>query len=90
MEIINGVFLILPLGFVLVFEVLKRLNGLYYAVKLGKKWGELPPGDLSWPLLGSTLSFLKSFTVGPPESFIRIFTTRFLSLSLLPFMSILS
>ncbi|XP_023007793.1 beta-amyrin 11-oxidase-like isoform X2 [Cucurbita maxima] len=77
MEFINGVFLILPVGFVLVFEVLKRLNGLYYAVKLGKKWGELPPGDLCWPLLGSTLSFLKSFTVGPPESFIRAFTTRY-------------
>ncbi|XP_022923280.1 beta-amyrin 11-oxidase-like [Cucurbita moschata] len=77
MEFINWVFLVLPVGFVLVYEVLKRLNGLYYAVKLGKKWGELPPGDLSWPLLGSTLSFLKSFTVGPPQNYIRTFTTRY-------------
>ncbi|KAA0053062.1 beta-amyrin 11-oxidase-like isoform X1 [Cucumis melo var. makuwa] len=59
------------------FGVLKRLNNLYYALKLGKKWDELPPGDLSWPLVGSTLSFLKYFTFGPPESFIADFSRRY-------------
>ncbi|KAE8650036.1 beta-amyrin 11-oxidase isoform X2 [Cucumis sativus] len=75
---INWLSLIVPfLGFVLGFGVLKRLNNLYYALKLGKKWDELPPGDLSWPLIGSTLSFLKYFTFGPPERFIGDFSRRY-------------
>ncbi|CAK9321529.1 unnamed protein product [Citrullus colocynthis] len=56
---------------------LKRLNNLYYALKLGKKWDELPPGDLAWPFLGSTLSFIKYFTIGPPQNFIADFSTRY-------------
>ncbi|KAE8650039.1 hypothetical protein Csa_010739 [Cucumis sativus] len=75
---INWLLLIVPfVGFVLGFGVLKRLNNLYYALKLGKKWDELPPGDLSWPLIGSTLSFLKYFTFGPPERFIGEFSRRY-------------
>uniref|UniRef100_A0A0A0L5A2 Uncharacterized protein n=1 Tax=Cucumis sativus TaxID=3659 RepID=A0A0A0L5A2_CUCSA len=78
---INWLLLIVPcVGFVLGFGVLKRLNNLYYALKLGKKWDELPPGDLSWPLIGSTLSFLKYFTFGPPERFIGEFSRRYISL----------
>ncbi|XP_022145397.1 beta-amyrin 11-oxidase-like, partial [Momordica charantia] len=70
--------LLLILGvFVFVFGVLKRLNGWYYAVKLGKIWAKLPPGDLDWPLFGSTLSFIKCFTIGSPENFIRTFSTRY-------------
>ncbi|KAL4027102.1 hypothetical protein IC575_015562 [Cucumis melo] len=76
--VINWLLLIVPfVGFVLGFGVLKRLNNLYYALKLGKKWDELPPGDLSWPFIGSTLSFLKYFTFGPPESFIADFSRRY-------------
>ncbi|KAE8650038.1 hypothetical protein Csa_010549 [Cucumis sativus] len=75
---LNWLLLIVPfVGFVLGFGVLKRLNNLYYALKLGKKWDELPPGDLSWPLIGSTLSFLKYFTFGPPDGFIRDFSRRY-------------
>ncbi|KAE8650037.1 hypothetical protein Csa_010027 [Cucumis sativus] len=75
---INWLLLIVPcVGFVLGFGVLKRLNNLYYALKLGKKWDELPPGDLSWPLIGSTLSFLKYFTFGSPDGFIGDFSRRY-------------
>ncbi|XP_038905894.1 beta-amyrin 11-oxidase-like [Benincasa hispida] len=78
MELINWLLLILAcVGFVLGFGVLKRLNNLYYALKLGKKWDELPPGDLAWPFLGSTLSFLKYFTLGPPHDFIGHFSKRY-------------
>ncbi|KAL0550474.1 hypothetical protein IC582_014993 [Cucumis melo] len=60
--VINWLLLIVPfVGFVLGFGVLKRLNNLYYALKLGKKWDELPPGDLSWPLVGSTLILSQIF-----------------------------
>ena len=76
---INWLLLIVPfVGFVLGFGVLKRLNNLYYALKLGKKWDELPPGDLSWPLIGSTLSFLKYFTFGSPDGFIGDFSRRYI------------
>lgn len=81
MELINWLLLILPcVGFVLGLGALKRLNNLYYALKLGKKWDELPPGDLAWPFLGSTLSFIKYFTIGPPQNFIAHFSTRYFSL----------
>ncbi|RQO84906.2 hypothetical protein POPTR_001G144933v4 [Populus trichocarpa] len=36
----------------------------------------LPPGDIGWPLIGNTWSFLISFKYGSPDSFISSFVTR--------------
>ncbi|XP_038905890.1 beta-amyrin 11-oxidase-like [Benincasa hispida] len=62
---------------VFVFGVLKRLNGWYYEAKLGKLWPKLPPGDMGWPLLGSTLSYLKHFTSGHPRNVIHNLSIRY-------------
>ncbi|XP_023007798.1 beta-amyrin 11-oxidase-like isoform X1 [Cucurbita maxima] len=76
MEVKNWLVLIVA-AFVFVLGILKRLNGWYYAAKLGKTWPKLPPGHMGWPLLGSTILFLKSFSSGQPRNFIRSFYIRY-------------
>lgn len=82
METINVCVII---GFVLgVYMFVRKLNEIWYLVKLGRKaYKSLPPGDMGWPLLGSSFSFYKAFTVGgDPDSFIYHLLTRYISSSL--------
>ncbi|XP_023007796.1 beta-amyrin 11-oxidase-like isoform X1 [Cucurbita maxima] len=76
MEVKNWLVLIVA-AFVFVLGILKRLNGWYYAAKLGKTWPKLPPGDMGWPLLGSTISYIKNFISGQPSNFIANFYIRY-------------
>ena len=82
METINVCVII---GFVLgVYMFVRKLNEIWYLVKLGRKaYKSLPPGDMGWPLLGSSFSFYKAFTVGgDPDSFINHLLSKYVSSSL--------
>uniref|UniRef100_A0A803N752 Ent-kaurenoic acid oxidase n=2 Tax=Chenopodium quinoa TaxID=63459 RepID=A0A803N752_CHEQI len=39
--------------------------------------GQLPPGDMGWPSIGTQLSFLKAFKSDNPDSFISTLAQRF-------------
>ncbi|XP_022952147.1 beta-amyrin 11-oxidase-like [Cucurbita moschata] len=76
MEMINVCTII---GAVLgVYMFVRKLNEIWYLVKLGRKaYKSLPPGDMGWPLLGSSFSFYNAFTVGgDPDSFIYHLLSR--------------
>ncbi|KAA0038543.1 beta-amyrin 11-oxidase-like [Cucumis melo var. makuwa] len=59
--------------------VFRRLNELWYLVKLGgRAYKSLPPGDLGWPVIGSSFSFYKTFVVQEdPISFIQSLHSRY-------------
>ncbi|KAE9612575.1 putative beta-amyrin 11-oxidase [Lupinus albus] len=61
----------LLVGYVLVFIILRRVNGWYYDLKLGRKHYLLPKGDMGWPLVGNIVPFMKAFFYGNPNSFIN-------------------
>ena len=65
------------LGFFYVFA--RRFNEIWYSFKLGRKiYKSLPPGDLGWPFVGSTLAFNKAFrVVGDPYTFIHTHLLRY-------------
>lgn len=75
MELRNWLVLFVA-AFVFIFGVLKRLNDWYYGAKMGKLWAKLPPGHMGWPLLGSTLSYLKNFSSGQPRNVIHNLSIR--------------
>ncbi|CAK9321528.1 unnamed protein product [Citrullus colocynthis] len=76
MELRNWLVLFVA-AFVFIFGVLKRLNDWYYGAKMGKLWAKLPPGHMGWPLLGSTLSYLKNFSSGQPRNIIHNLSIRY-------------
>lgn len=78
MELKNWLVLIFA-AFVFVFGVLKRLNGWYYEAKLGKLWPKLPPGDMGWPIIGSTLTYVKDYIAGQPQNFVETLKIRYIS-----------
>ncbi|XP_027337909.1 beta-amyrin 11-oxidase-like isoform X2 [Abrus precatorius] len=56
---------------------LRRLNGWYYDLKLRKKQHPLPLGDMGWPIIGNLLSFIKDFSSGHPDLFIKNLVTKY-------------
>jgi len=63
--------------FVATWWLLKRANQWFsVSSMLTEKQHALPPGDIGWPLIGNTWSFLISFKYGSPDSFISSFVTR--------------
>ncbi|XP_010275286.1 PREDICTED: ent-kaurenoic acid oxidase 2-like [Nelumbo nucifera] len=64
-------------GFFAFYGLLRRANGWLYERKLGEKRFSLPPGDLGWPLIGNTWSFLRAFKYDDPDSFISSFVNRY-------------
>uniref|UniRef100_A0A9I9E8S1 Beta-amyrin 11-oxidase-like n=1 Tax=Cucumis melo TaxID=3656 RepID=A0A9I9E8S1_CUCME len=59
--------------------VFRRLNELWYLVKSGgRAYKSLPPGDLGWPVIGSSFSSYKTFVVQEdPISFIQSLHSRY-------------
>ncbi|CAJ1963052.1 unnamed protein product [Sphenostylis stenocarpa] len=65
-------------GAVLVLRfILRNVNWFLYEYKLGEKQYFLPPGDMGWPIIGNTLSFLSAFRSKNPESFVDSFYSRY-------------
>lgn len=64
--------------------LVRRLNELWYLVKLGgRAYKSLPPGDLGWPVIGYSFSSYKTFIVQEdPISFIQSLHSRYLFQSL--------
>ncbi|XP_051123242.1 ent-kaurenoic acid oxidase 1-like [Andrographis paniculata] len=56
---------------------LRRVNYWLYEAKLGPKRFNLPPGDMSWPVIGNMWHFLRAFKSNNPDSFISSFIRRF-------------
>ena len=67
-----------------VYFFVRKLNEIWHLVKLGRRvYKSLPPGDLGWPLIGSSLSFYRAFKAGgDPDSFIHRLISRYISSSL--------
>ncbi|KAL0553015.1 hypothetical protein IC582_006897 [Cucumis melo] len=61
-----------------VYFFVRKLNEIWHLVKLGRRvYKSLPPGDLGWPLIGSSLSFYRAFKAGgDPDSFIHRLISR--------------
>ncbi|XP_021828341.1 ent-kaurenoic acid oxidase 2-like [Prunus avium] len=57
--------------------ILKRANEWYFVSRLGEKKNTLPPGDMGWPFIGNTLSFLKALKSNDPDSFISNCVKRY-------------
>lgn len=64
-------------GFGALLLILKRANEWMFVRKLGENKHTLPPGDLGWPFIGNTLSFIKAIKSDHPESFISNYVKRF-------------
>ncbi|KAM5573326.1 ent-kaurenoic acid oxidase 2-like [Rosa sericea] len=61
-------------GFGVLALILKRANEWYLVSRSGES---LPPGDMGWPFIGNTLSFLYSLKYGHPDSFISNYVKRY-------------
>lgn len=66
-------------GFGALLLILKKANEWLFVRKLGENKHTLPPGDLGWPFIGNTLSFIKAIKSDHPESFISNYVKRFVS-----------
>ncbi|KAI4379702.1 hypothetical protein MLD38_005964 [Melastoma candidum] len=64
-------------AFVILFVFLRNFNEWFYVKALGKKRHELPPGDMGWPLVGTTISFARSLMLRDPDSYISSFVSRY-------------
>ncbi|BFG31085.1 hypothetical protein CerSpe_173590 [Prunus speciosa] len=64
-------------GFGALLLILRRANEWYFVSRLGERQKTLPPGDMGWPLLGNTLSFLKALKSDDPDSFISNYVKRY-------------
>ncbi|CAN6579744.1 unnamed protein product [Malus baccata var. baccata] len=64
-------------GFGALLLILKKANEWLFVRKLGENKHTLPPGDLGWPFIGNTLSFIKALKSDHPESFISNHVKRF-------------
>ncbi|XVF51935.1 hypothetical protein PTKIN_Ptkin04bG0223900 [Pterospermum kingtungense] len=64
-------------AYVFLFGFLKKLNEWYYVLRLGKNKNSLPPGDMGWPFIGNTLSFLITFRSQDPDSFVNNLVHRY-------------
>lgn len=70
------------LGFyMVVFVFIRKFNEVWNFVKLGRKvYQALPPGDMGWPLIGSSLLFTNSSKSShDPDSFINHLISKYLS-----------
>ena len=77
------VFAAILVFYVLVFVFLRRFNELRSFVKLGRKvYQALPPGDMGWPLIGSSLSLYNIFkSSNDPNTFIDHLISKYISSS---------
>ncbi|XP_060207567.1 beta-amyrin 11-oxidase-like [Lycium barbarum] len=67
----------LGIGILTFINVLKRVNGWYYLLKLSPEESRLPPGDMGWPFVGNMLFLLKCYVGGNLDAFAAYFSTRF-------------
>ncbi|CAL5206813.1 unnamed protein product [Lathyrus oleraceus] len=64
-------------GYFCVSNFVWRLNEWYYNLKQRNKQYPLPPGDLGWPFIGDMLTFVKHFSSGHPDSFIKNIVSKY-------------
>ncbi|KAL6178537.1 hypothetical protein ACLB2K_050055 [Fragaria x ananassa] len=64
-------------GFGVLVLILKRANEWYLVSSLGENQSSLPPGDMGWPFIGNTLSFLYSLKYSHPDSFVSNYVKRY-------------